>query len=355
MPEPQRQDPAAAAAMIDQIASQRMGVQPQQPPAQPQPGQDAPKKDTAEDSAAAKGSPETEGDKMDADAVLYEIEFGEGDKRKLTPQQIKSTIERYSQLNYKHAQLKPVTDLVEQIMRENPNMSPAQLRKEMEAVYKGQQHNPTMGGQQRPGDGKPAEGQPKGPQDIEADLKRWEEENAASLPPGYKEFMLGQQNTGQTMAQMQQQLAQTQRMLQQVLAQSQGVADAAKAGVQQGANAQTQAARRAIANNIDRVQAALQLPDDKAEDFMVFAAERGFTLEDFIDPQLTIRVMKDFKANLDSPEMDRLRQMAKRRQAFTGSLGSSPAADGAPASSAPQGDPTFDKLASHVAARRGIG
>jgi ElaB/YqjD/DUF883 family membrane-anchored ribosome-binding protein len=124
--------------------------------------------------------------------------------------------------------------------------------------------------------------------DIDSMLKQWEEENAASLPPGYKDIIVGGQ---QSMQQMQQQLDETRQMLQQVLAQSQGVADAARQGVQQGQQQQIDSVRQQIGNNIDRVQQALQLPDDKAEDFMTFAAERGFTLEDFVDPQLTVKVM----------------------------------------------------------------
>ena len=44
---------------------------------------------------------------------------------------------------------------------------------------------------------------------------------------------------------------------------------------------------QSIANNLDQAQAALRLPDDKGNDFMIFAAERGFTLEDFADQTLT--------------------------------------------------------------------
>ena len=33
-------------------------------------------------------------------------------------------------------------------------------------------------------------------------------------------------------------------------------------------------------------------------------------MEDFVDPQMTIRVMQDFKNNMDSPEMERMRAIA---------------------------------------------
>jgi hypothetical protein len=63
--------------------------------------------------------------------------------------------------------------------------------------------------------------------------------------------------------------------------------------------------------------------------------------------------MSDFKNNMDSPEMERMRQIAQRRQAFTGSLGSTPAAGAAP-EAAPEGD-RFDQFASAAMAKRGMG
>ena len=159
---------------------------------------------------------------------------------------------------------------------------------------------------------------------------------------------------GQGMAQMQQQLAQTQQMLQAVLAQSNGVADAAKQGMQGAQSQQINAMRQSISNNIDKVQTALGLADDKANDFMVFAAERGFTMEDFVDPQLTIKVMTDFKNNMDSPEMERMRAIAQRRQAYTGSMGSTPSAGSSAEAGAGDGGNTFDKLATMAMQKKGM-
>ena len=342
------QTPDQMAAMVDTIASKRMGVDPQQAAPAPQaatpPATEPPKNDSAQDKAAEKGSPETEGDKMGADAIIYEVEFGENDSRKLTPQQIKSTFERYSALNYKNAQYKPVMDLVEQIMRENPGMNSKQMADAMNNIYRAQQANPTMGNTK----GEKSGDAPPQANDLDSMLKKWEDENAASLPPGYKDMLVGQ---NQSMAAMQQQLAQTQQMLRQVMAQSQGVADAAKQGAQQGQQQQIGAVRQQIANNIDRVQQALGLPDEKANDFMVFAAERGYTMEDFVDPSLTIRVMQDFKNNMDSPEMERMRAIAQRRQAYTGSLGSTPTAGAAGSEPA---ESTFDRFASSAMAKKGM-
>ena len=121
-------------------------------------------------------------------------------------------------------------------------------------------------------------------------------------------------------------------------------------------NANTQkvdAVKQTIANNLNRAQASLQLPDDKVNDFLIFTAERGFSLEDFVDGQLTAKVMTDFKNMMDSEEMDRYRQMSQRRQAYTGSLGSSPSSQQGAAE--PTGDSTFDKMSSNIMSQKGIG
>lgn len=347
------QSPEQMMAAVDGIAAKRMGVDPQQaapaPAPQglpPQAPPQAPPEASNQDKAAEQGSPKTEGDKMSADAIVYQVDFGEGQgQRDLTPQQIKSTFDRYSSMNYKNAQYKPVYDLVDQIMRDNPNLNSKQVAEQMNNIYKAQESNPTMGNTEGKKSGNPSDG----PSDLDSSLEKWEQENAASLPPGYKEMIQGGQ---QGMQQMQQELARTQAMIRQMAAQNQGVADAAKTQVQNSTSQQVEAVRQQIANNLDRVQQGLKLPAEKAQDFMVFAAERGYTLEDFADPQLTVNVMSDFKNNMDSPEMERMRGISQRRQAFTGSLGSTPG--GGSNESAPVGDSTFDKFTQTAMNKKGI-
>ena len=327
----------------------------------PPPGGQAPApkpeaKDTDQDKATAKGSPETEGDKSKSQAVVYDVNIG-GESRKLTPEQIAGTYDRYGQLNFKQAQMKPVIDLVDQFSKQTGITDPRQIAGAMQSLLaRANQKNPQMGD-----DGQDAnrKAEPKGTktgqnnQDISAALTQWENDNAATLPPGYKEMIMG---GGPGMQQMQAQMQQMQQMMRMIMAQAQGATGAARDGMQQAQNQQVQAMRQQIGNNLDRVQQALQIPDDKANDFMVFAAERGYTLEDFADPQLTIKVMQDYKNNMNSPEMERMRAMAERRQSWTGSMGGTPAGGGAPAKAAPaEGGSTFDQMADKVVARRQAG
>tara|TARA_R110001592_G_scaffold306964_1_gene580064 strand:- start:31 stop:1053 length:1023 start_codon:yes stop_codon:yes gene_type:complete len=335
------QDPRMNQA-IDSIASNAMGVPPVATPAVEKP------KDTTADKVAAKGSPETEADKMTAEAIIYEVDFGDTDKegnktnRKLTPQQIKSTFDRYSAMNYKNAQYKPVMDVIESYMKANPNASPSKVAEELTNIVKAGEPNAQFG---RDADTAPA----KSNEDLSKSLSKWEEDNAASLPPGYKEMMLT--NTD-GMSEMKKSIAETQKMLQMVLANSQGVADAGKAAMEVGNTNQINAVRQQIGNNIDRVQQSLGLPDSAADDFMLFAAERGFTMEDFVDPAMTLKVMTDFKNNMNSPEMERMKAIASRRQAYTGSLGSTPNATASVENPAEQ--TTFDKMMSGAMNQKGL-
>jgi hypothetical protein len=336
------QSPEQMAAAVDRISSNQMGVEQQQPK------QDA--KPSSQEKASEQGSPQTEGDKSGESPVVYSIDFGNGQKRDLTPQQIKSTFDRYAALNHQNAQLKPIQDLLKKAMAQTGE-SPAQMAQRLAAMQKAQQSNAQMGNTQGDRSGPPyPKDQGSGAQgsDLDATLKKWEEENAASLPPGYRDMMVGSQQSTQR---VEQELAKTQQMLRQVLAQSQGNVDAARQGMSNANQRKAGAIQQQISNNVNRSQQALKLPDEKAQDFMLFAAERGYTMEDFADLQLTYKVMSDFRNNMDSPEMERMRQIAQKRQAFTGSLGSTP--QSGPAADAPS-ENRFDQFASAAMSKRGM-
>lgn len=368
------QSPDKEAAMISQMAAGRLGPDPaaaaaqaQDPAANPQaaprpqagkpaPRPEAEKPDTEQGTAEKEGSPQTEGDKMKEDPVLYKVKMGE-EERDLTPEQIASTFSRYSELNYKNAQMKPVTQLAEALMQRIPDATPEKVASIMAASIKAQMSNPQMGrgsqGQppQSPGSANTqtkGDNQPRSAEDISAMMDQWERDNAASLPPGYRELVTQMGQSGQIGSEVQQ----MKRILQQLVGQSQGVADAARDTVAKTNQDRVATIRQQIGTNLDRVQQHLQIPGEQANNFMIFASERGYTLEDFIDPNLAMKVMQDFKANMDSPEMDRLRDMAKRRQAYTGAIGSAPSAPAA-ASADPQSQ-RFESFANDLMAKKGL-
>ena len=332
-------------ATIDRLAAQQLNA----PTPQPEQNQQTPsqadttpnRQPTAEEKAAADQSPTTEGDKQSLDPVVYDVVFGENDKRQLTDKQIAATFERYRNLNFQHSQLKPVLQVVEGIMQKH-KANPEQMARALLNLEKAYEKKPTLGAQAEKQT--PVKQEPKKADDGVDPFKQWEEDNAASLPPGYKE-MQG------TMEQMAQQNIQLQNMLQQVLARSQGMVDATRQGNQQQALQQQQTIRQTIGNNLDRAQQQLNLPDDSAKDFMAFASERGYTLDDFVDPGLTVTVMNDFARNREGPEMDRIRKIMERRQAFTGTVDGSPSAGEQKSISQEQSD--IDRLTDQIYAKRG--
>ena len=335
------QDPQQMAAAVDRIAANQMGVDPQQPqPAAEAPAKDSAPKDTGADQAAEQGSPQTEGDAVQDEAVSYiEIEMGTKDNpnlRKLTPESIKGTLSRYAALNAKNAMMSPVNKVVEGILRSNPGLTPQTLAEKMDALARGQQANPTLGNVD--GDQQDKPGQPDY-KDLDASLAEYEETEGVRLPPGYKNMLAG--NVG-SMQQLQQEVMQNRQMLQQVMAMAQGQTAAARDGMQQAQNTQVQAVRQQIANNLDAAQAKHNLPDENGQEFMMFIAERGYMMEDLADPGLTDKLVTDYANTRNSPEMDRLRGIAERRQAYTGSIGQSTPSAAGTEPAAP--DATFDRF-----------
>jgi hypothetical protein len=188
--------------------------------------------------------------------------------------------------------------------------------------------NPTMGGQVDPTPdtmGIPLDA-------LEQQMAAWEDENAVSLPPMYKD-------AARQMGQLQSENQEIKQMLAQIAGQAGDLNMQAAEQVKDAAMQQNNAARQQAANNLNVAQQKYQLPDQDEQDFFNFAFERGYTIEDFIDPRLTDMVMADFSNNRNGPEMDRLRQMAARRQAYTGQVGATPAAGGQP--EAPSQDEQF--------------
>ena len=319
---------------VARIAGRQLGAE---APAQTAPAEkpQADPKPTAQEQANEVGSPETEGDKSQMEAVIYEIEMN-GNKRNLTPQQIASTFERYSKLNHQHAQMKPVIDLAQQLMSATKGDSAkaaGMMKHALQALTKNTKLGRAQEAQQ-PGVAQ-ARTQSAPISDMETALKQYEDENAITLPPGYREQMA-------KMSQMEQMMSKQMQAMNMILNQ-------AKQGAQQGAQSaqaaqsdRMMAVQQSIANNLDRVQQKYGFEDSEANDFMVFAGERGYTTEDFADLNLLDRVANDYRSVKLSPELERLKEQNARRQSFLRTQGSSPTG-GADIAKAP--DNTLDRLA----------
>jgi hypothetical protein len=108
----------------------------------------------------------------------------------------------------------------------------------------------------------------------------------------------------------------------------------------------------AVMNNIKSAMQGAQMTPADIQDFQAFSMARGYSPEDFIDPELAQTVVSDFAANRQAPEIGRLREIAQRRQAFTGSVGGAPGGAGAP-SQAPA-DPMFAGMLSSAMGNRNM-
>lgn len=329
-------NPAMDAEQIARISAQQMGAPAPQAaaPQVPPPPKDAPPTDM--EKAVEAASPDTEGDKQQQEAVMYNVSIG-GQDRNLSPQQIGSTFERYRDLNHKNATNKPMYDLSDRLMRDT-GASPEQAAKLMDAALRAMTKNVKMGKNRPKQDGVAAPEQPQtmpqGGNALNEEWSKYEEENAISLPPGYREQY---ERMGRMEANMGKQL----QMMQGVLQQAQQAGQGANQSRDDALSGREEAVMQSIRNNLDRAQQEAGLPDDAVGDFQSYAMERGYTAEDFADASLTKKVIGDFKNQMNTPEFERLREMSKRREAYLTSQSGGPTSQ----ISSSGGDDTLARLA----------
>ena len=308
-----------------------------QPPQQAAPQQAAPApapkpKDapTTPMEKSAKAGPQTDGDRMNEEPMVYKV----GD-RQLTPQQISSTFDRYKDLNYKNAQMKPINNFAEKLIQTSGG-SPEQIAKLMEAAVGAFSKNTTMGNK-RPAQQNVAK--PEVPSnnatqpDMNSEFAKYEDDNAISLPPGYREGM-------DRIQRMEQQLQQQMGVMNNVLKSTAQSAAQGRQMAQGASNDRGQVIQQTISNNLDRAQQAAGLPDEDGKNLMRYDGQRGYTIEDFADAGLAQKVVGDFKNQKNTPEFARLQQMASRREAFLKSQSGGPASQ----ASKPAGDQTLARL-----------
>lgn len=364
----------ADASLIDQVASQRLGANPNQPPVPPGQQQLEAQGAAAQASIPPQGNsslkmaaPTTSEKATEAlrpteqqsqEPITYKVKFGDNDVRDLTESQIASTFNRYKDLNYKHqSEVAPhgkLLGMAQQVMQaaqsQGIQVSPDQVADFIEAATRAYVKNVQMGGQDDRPNTTGQRGQAQQPiGDFDASLKEWADKNAVDLPPGYAEMMRGMSGMSGAMQQMQQMIA--------------GLTQGGQAGLQnanqQAIQAQEQnnalqrdGAMKQISFNLANAQQKYGLPDDAEQEFFSFAFDRGYTIEDFVDTELTDKVVQDYNNARMTPEMDRIRQIAQRRQAFTGAVEGSPVSGIEPARPT-QDQSTFNSLLDFAQRKRG--
>lgn len=345
-------NPEMDQAMIQQVAAQQLGAP--APAPQPNPKAD-PKADnppTNAEAATAKVSPQTEGDKSREEAFI-EVDFGNGRKETMSASQIAGMTNRYKELNFKNGTvykpLGPAINMLEQIManakQNGQEVTGDDLAQFLQAAIQGYTSNPRMGGQRDNTPDTP-NGYDQIDEQFERELSQWEQENAVSVPPMYR-------NAAKMMNQLQAENAQMKQVVAQLLQQAGQINQESRGHLQRSQSNAEEAYRVQASNNLNEAQQRFNLPDEAENDFFDFAFGRGYAVEDFIDRELTHRIMQDFANARATPEMERLRALNQRRQAFTGAASATPAASGTP--QAGSVDQQFmDAVASKAMQRRGL-
>ena len=340
----QQEDQSKMMERINKSVDARLGPnQSAQQPAAPAPAQppatDAPTQKTDAQQAAEIAAPKDDADASQEQPFYYSVKEGETEHQ-FTPDQILGMRQRLAQSNAVMDDFGPVMGMAAKLAKVT-GKSPREVAPMMaQMIAKAMRPNQPVGKQGE----QPAQPQgataPSSNEDIDAQLKAWEEENAVSAPPGFRDFLKSQQTTQSQMGQMQQ-------LLQQVLQASKQGLQATGQSAEQNSQQRADLVRERIGVNFDRAQSQLGLPDEDANAFRQFYRERGFDDFEFTSYPLTMRVMQDFKNAKNSGELERLIETNQRRSAFTGTLAPS-AGGGSAAPQNGQSDPAAARLSSMV-------
>lgn len=322
------QGPAAAMAGAQQALSAGSAA--------PAPNPQAAAAPTAAEQTAAAAAPVTEGTAMQQDPVtMFGIPSGaEGAEEQYSPTQLAGMVNRYKNQNFLHARMKPVLEMAERVLQNQPGLSPEQLVGQIVNLAKGAQSNPTMGA----GTGGQAASQ-------SPDLDAWEQENGVTLPPGYKEMIADS-------AALRQQVVQQQQAMQQMGGAAAGMVDASRSAAQGMQGQAEQAAMQRIAFNMDQAAAKFGMQESDVPAFQEFMAEQGYTQHDFVNPDMAMQAMQNFANKRSEPELARLKSQAERRQAFMRAPGVAAGAEGMGGAQASPEDTlrteTIDRLSSRA-------
>ena len=342
--------------LIDAVASQQMGVAPQSPqpdPAAPeaQPNQETPK--TPQESATEALPPTVEGSKPAQEPFeFFTVDMGDGRSQTYTPDQLRGIATRYSDLNYRHqtevAPIKKSIGVLSQIRdaakQEGVDIDDDKLSELLLQSLKAMSHNPTMGGDHDEGDDgtdpnrqdvsiNTRQNNVQDPTNLENMLSQWESDNAVTLPPMYKDAI---SRTGN----LEQKIGELTELVQQLAQAGASTATAAEGQLADAKNLRAEAGKQQLVNNLQFIQQKYQFPDEAENDFMNFVQGRGYDVMELLDRDLAEKLASDFKAVQQGPELDRFRQMAQRRQAFTGNT--APSAGGGDTNTATPPAPSQD-------------
>ena len=318
-------------SLIQSLSADKMGLPPvaapeavTNPPAAP--NKDS--KETPQEAATAALSPKTENTTAKQDP----FEFFEVDGNAYTPEQIKGMVSRYKGMNYEHqtkvAPIKKSVEILNQLRQtaqtEGLEIDDDGLAAILENALTAYSKNPvvnkgttppqTTGRQDFDVNTQTGNGEGK---TIEEQMAEWERDNAITLPPAYKQAVLQSGNLAN-------QVQQLTEMVKNITKVGADTAATAEDKLKQATAANADAGKQQIMNNMARIQNEYKFPDESEQDFMAFVQARGYDLWELMDYNMAKTLAEDFKNNQASPELERIRQIHQKRQAFTGNLAPAP-------------------------------
>ncbi|MEK9747191.1 MAG: hypothetical protein VW443_00500 [Pseudomonadales bacterium] len=312
-------------------------------------------KPSAREEAERRSAPQDEGDNANKRPVTYiDVDFGDGNPRRLSEQQVRDTMNRYKKLNYMHSQkvapmesaINLVNDMAQRLAQQTGQpVTGDDMAQFLQAASNAYVHNLQMGGQI---DKTPDRQGPRVPMDMEAEMAKWEEDNAISLPPMYRD-------AASRIAAQDADIASLKKTMAYMLHEANNINSQAQGTLATAESQERRAMMQQAGNNLNYAQQQYNLPDEEENDFFNFAYERGYDISDFIDPNMTMRVVKDYAATRNTPEMDRLREMARRRQAYTGTVDLQPGSGGYSSDSQDVDADFINSVANQVYQKRDIG
>ncbi len=310
-------DPNEDMDIIDSISANQLGIppQPQEPQAKP-----AKQDPTPQEVATSNIAP------TDKAKDPFEF-FDAGNGKVYTPEQLRGIASRYSDLNYRHqtevapikGSVKFLNELVSKTREQGVELDDDGLSNLLQTAIAAYTKNPTLGNQQQPQnqslerEDEPVARQTSSSNNLEEMMAEWEQANAISLPPMYKDAI---SRTGSLEAK----IGELTNLVQQLASTNEATAKTAEGHLNEAKQMHSDVGKQRLINNLANIQNKYQFADDQEQDFMNFVQSRGYDIYELMDLSLADTLASDFKAIKEGPDLQRFRDMARKRQAFTGTI-----------------------------------
>ena len=155
----------------------------------------------------------------------------------------------------------------------------------------------------------------EGVDDAEFDekMKKWERDNAMEFPDFMKDALKNASSGNKAVMDA---IANQNKLLMQVLGSTDGFVKASEKANKEAQTKSRDTRMNQIKQNLETAQKEHNIPASAESAFGAFLESRGILPGDLVDPAFANQTVADFKAVISTKEMERLKNIAKKRQAF---------------------------------------